>query len=91
LDREVLEGEAVLTVDEVVEPIVEVLEVADEVRGLPPKPLTVVELELLDVVVGTLPAAVDVGADESTGGTETGWPAPEHKDTTTLETAKGHG
>jgi hypothetical protein len=68
LDREeVLEGEAVLTV----EPIVEVMEAVDEVRELPPKPLTVVELELLDVV-GTVLAAVDVGVDESTGGTETG-------------------
>jgi hypothetical protein len=83
LNWEVLEGEAVLTVDEVVE-------AADEVCGLPPNPLTVVELELLDLV-GTLPAAVDVGADEYTGGTETGWPTPEHKDTTTLETAKGRG
>jgi hypothetical protein len=80
----------VLTVDEVVEPIVEVMESAGKVWELLPKPLTVVELELLDVV-GTLPAAVDVGADESTGGTEIGWPAPEHKDTTTLETAKAHG
>jgi hypothetical protein len=60
----VLDGEAVWTVDEVVE-------AADEVRGLPPRPLTVVELELLDVI-GILPPAVDVGADESTGGTETG-------------------
>jgi hypothetical protein len=71
LDREVFEGEAVLAVDEVVEPIVEVMEAVDEVRELPPKPLTVVELELLDVV-GTVLAAVDVGVDESTGGTETG-------------------
>jgi hypothetical protein len=72
LDREeVLEGEAVLTVDEAAEPIVEVMEAVDQVRELPPKPLTVVELELLDVV-GTLLAAVDVGVDESTGGTETG-------------------
>lgn len=75
-----------LTVAKVVEPKVEVGEAANEVRELPPKPLTVVELELL-AVVGKLAAAVDVGADASTGGTETGWPTPEHKDTTTLETA----
>lgn len=68
-----LEGEAVLTVDEVVEVEVEEdVEAADEVGELPPNPLTVVELELLDVV-GTLPAAVKgVGADASTGGIETG-------------------
>jgi hypothetical protein len=80
----------VLTVAKVVEPKVEVGEAANEVRELPPKPLTVVELELL-AVVGKLAAAVDVGADASTGGTETGWPTPEHKDTTTLETATRRG
>jgi hypothetical protein len=90
LNWEVAEGEAVLTVAEVVEPRVVVLAAAEEVWGLPPKPLTEVELELLDEV-GTRPAEDDVGADDSTGGTETGWPAPEHKETTTLETAIGHG
>lgn len=79
-----------LTVAKVVEPKVEVGGAANEVRELPPKPLTVVELELL-AVVGKLAAAVDVGADASTGGTETGWPTPEHKDTTTLETATRRG
>lgn len=79
-----------LTVADVVEAIVVVKAAAGEVGGLPPKPLTEVELELLDEV-GTRPAEDDVGAADSTGGIETGWPAPEHKETTTLETAIAHG
>lgn len=51
-------------------------------------PLTVVELELF-AVVGIAPAAVVVGTDVSTAGIETGWPTPEHKDSTRLDTAIG--
>lgn len=42
-------------------------------------------------MIGIRPVAVDVGPVDSTGGTETGWPAPEHKDTTMLETAVRDG
>lgn len=62
--------------------------IVDEVLELDPKPLTVVELELL-AVVGIAPMAVVVGIDVSTAGIETGWPTPEHKDSTTLDTAIG--
>jgi hypothetical protein len=70
--------------------------IVDEVLELDTKPPTVVELEPLTVVelellavVGIPLAAVVVGADVSTAGTETGWPTPEHKDSTTLDTAIG--
>jgi hypothetical protein len=59
--------------------------VVDEVLK-PGPPLTVVELELL--VVG-IAMAVVLGTDVSTAGIETGWPTPEHKDSTTLDTAIG--
>jgi hypothetical protein len=62
--------------------------IVDEVLELDPKLLTVVELELL-AVVGIAPMAVVVGTDVSTAGIETGWPTPEHKDSTTLDTAIG--
>lgn len=55
---------------------------------LDPKPPPVVELELL-AVVGIAPTAVVVGTDVSTAGIETGWPAPEHKDSTRLDTTIG--
>jgi hypothetical protein len=74
LNWEVLCGEAALIVDEVLEP--------DR------KPPTVLELELL-AVVDIPPMALVVGTDVSTAGTETGWPTPEHKDSTTLDTAIG--
>jgi len=59
-----------------------------EVLEFDPKPPTVVELELF-AVVGISPTAVVVGIDGSTAGIETGWPTPEHKDSTTLDTAIG--
>jgi hypothetical protein len=62
--------------------------IVDEVLELDQKPLTVVELGLL-AVVGIAPMAVVVGIDVSTAGIEIGWPTPEHKDSTTLDTAIG--
>lgn len=60
----------------------------DEVLKPVPKLLTVVELELV-AVVGITPAEVVVGADVSIAGIEIGWPTPEHKDSTRLDTAIG--
>ena len=74
MNWEVLSAKAGLIVDEVLNPV--------------PKPLTVVELEFV-AVVGITPAEVVVGADVSIAGIETGWPTPEHKESTRLDTAIG--
>lgn len=71
-------AETALIVDEVLKPVPKPV----------PKPLTVVELELVAVVGITL-AEVVVGADVSIAGIETGWPTPEHKVSTRLDTAIG--
>ena len=85
MNWDVLRGGAVVVVDGVSELGPKPLTVVEVLK--PGPPLTVVELELL--VVG-IAMAVVVGTDVSTAGIETGWPTPEHKDSTTLDTAIGH-
>ena len=93
VEDEIGEPDPPPTVDEVgvlgeVPLIVEVIVVVDlELDQLDQVPLfVVVELELLEEV-GTAPVPVVMGADVSTPVIEIGWPTPEHKLSTMLETA----